>query len=68
VPPFRYYLMPLQKSIDKLRKNLLQMGKDGHLRIKYVIEDNKELQEDTIDMVKQDGTAQWLVGDQLKQD
>jgi hypothetical protein len=44
------------------------MAKDGHLRIKYVIEENTQLQDDTIAMVKQDGTAQWLVGDQLKQD
>ena len=44
------------------------MEKDGHLLIKYIIENNKQLQLDTIDMVKQDGTAQWLVGDELKQD
>jgi hypothetical protein len=66
VAPFRFYLTPLQKSIEKVRKNLLQMEKDGHLRIKYVIEENHELQNDTIDMVKQDGTSQWLVGDELK--
>jgi hypothetical protein len=66
VNPFNYYLMPLLKSIEKVRKNLLQMAKDGHLRIKYVIEENKELQDDTTAMVKQDGTAQWLIGDQLK--
>jgi hypothetical protein len=41
VNPFNYYLSPLQMSIDKVRKNLLQMAKDGHLRIKYVIEENK---------------------------
>ena len=68
IPPFKYYLMPLMKSIEKLRKNLLQMEKDGVLMIKYVIEDNKELQDDTIDMIKQDGIVQWLVGDELKQD
>jgi hypothetical protein len=44
------------------------MEKDGHLLIKYIIENNKQLQLDTIDMVKQDGTSQWLVGDELKQD
>ena len=44
------------------------MEKDGVLRIKYVIENNKQLQTDTIDMVKTDYIAQWLVGDELKQD
>jgi hypothetical protein len=33
------------------------MDRLGHLRRKYVIEDNKELQQFTIAMVKQDGIA-----------
>lgn len=58
----------MKDAITKLRKNLLAMEKGGPLYIKYVIEENTALQNDTIDMVKQDGIAQWLVGDELKQD
>ena len=68
VASFRYYLTPLEKAIEKTRKNLLKMQKDGILTIKYQVELNKELQDDVIDMVKCDGIAQWLVGDELKQD
>jgi hypothetical protein len=42
-PPFKFYLQPLADAIMKVRKNLLQMEKDGHLFIKYVIEENKQL-------------------------
>ena len=42
-PPFKFYLQPLTDAIMKVRKNLLQMEKDGHLFIKYVIEENKQL-------------------------
>lgn len=44
------------------------MHKDGHLRIKYIIENNTELQDQTKKMVKSDGLAQWLMGDHQKQD
>jgi hypothetical protein len=40
----------------------------GHLRSKYFIERNKELQDKTILMVDKDQTAQWLAGDEIKQD
>ena len=36
--------------------------------MKYIIENNVELQKETMNMVKKDGQAQWLVGDELKQD
>jgi len=45
---------------------LLHMNKLGPLRCKYVIEDNKDLQELTINTIKEDGTVQWLAGDELK--
>ena len=35
---------------------------------KYIIEKNEDLQKQTIEMVKRDLTAQWLMGDELKQD
>jgi hypothetical protein len=44
------------------------MNEDGILRVKYIIEDNTELMEKTIVMVQKDMTAQWLGGDELKQD
>ena len=46
----------------------MEKKKLGHLRLKYIIEDNKELQDLVKEMVKQDTIAQWLVGDELKQD
>lgn len=44
------------------------MNDEGILRCKYIIEDNTELMEKTIVMVQKDLTAQWLAGDELKQD
>ena len=44
------------------------MHRLGHLRIKYKIEDNLELQELIKAMVKKDNIVQWLAGDQLKRD
>ena len=44
------------------------MHKDGHLRVKYVVEQNSDLVDDCAEMLKKDFTAQWLMGDQLKQD
>lgn len=43
VRPFEYYLTPLKQSITTVRSTLLEMNKLGHLRIKYVIEDNLAL-------------------------
>ena len=44
------------------------MEKLGPLRIRYIIEDNKELQDQIKAMVKQDNIVQWLMHDELKQD
>ena len=51
-----------------MRECLLKMEKDGPLFCKYIIEQNKELMDLTIIMVRKDLLAQWLVGDSLKQD
>ena len=40
----------------------------GVLRCKYIIEQNEDLMKKVIIMAKMDGTAQWLTGDELKQD
>ena len=45
IPPFAFYLNPLAKLIKDCRDTLLGMEKLGNLRIKYIIEDNKELQD-----------------------
>jgi len=68
ITPFAYYLNPLNDSITVVRKTLLKMNEDGPLRIKYIIEENKQLQDECTVMVKKDYLAQWLVGDHLKQD
>jgi hypothetical protein len=46
----------------------MDMNAAGILRCRYIIEDNTELGEKIIKMVQRDNTAQWLVGDLLKQD
>ena len=66
VKPFAYYLHPLNDSVTKMRARLLKMDALGHLRRKYKIEGNTELQNEVKDMVKKDLIVQWLVGDELK--
>lgn len=68
IPPLKFYLEPLWKALDKVEKLLLDMHAKGFLRIKYKIEENTELQNAVIEMIKKDNIAQWLAGDKLKQD
>lgn len=68
IPPFEYYLTPLQLALDKVIAELLRMQKEGPLRSRYYIELNEELQNLVIEMVRLDGICQWLIGDELKQD
>ena len=42
------------------------MEKEGVLYIKYIVENNTELQEEVIEMVRKDFISQWLMGDELK--
>jgi len=55
--PFAYYLNPLNDSINTVRKSLIDMHKKGHLLIRYKLEDNEELQDQTIKMLKADYLA-----------
>lgn len=48
ITPFRYYITPLMSSVTKVRTDLLKMHTDGVLLIKYIVELNTELKEDTI--------------------
>ena len=68
IPPLRFYLMPLWQALDKVEKILLDMHHKGVLRIKYKIEENMELHNAIIEMVKKDNVSQWLAGDALKRD
>ena len=43
IVPFRTYLHPLLDSLTSVREELLEMNKRGHLLIKYIVEENKEL-------------------------
>lgn len=61
-------MTPLLNSINAVRDALTNMHKLGHLRIKYIVEDNDGLVKGCTDMIKKDYIAQWLMGDQLKQD
>ena len=44
------------------------MERDGPLHVKYIVEDNKELQDLVKSLIEKDHIVQWLVGDELKQD
>jgi len=66
--PMAFYLTPLKNSIKEMRTELLSMRKLGPNRSKYILEKNQPLHELVIKMVKNDVTAQWLMGDHLKND
>jgi hypothetical protein len=66
--PLAFYLTPLADSLKDVRDCLLKMHQEGPLHCKYVIENNEELMKKTIEMIKKDVIAQWLAGDELKQD
>ena len=68
IVPFEFYLTPLEKQYTKVRTVLLDMHKKGHLLVKYAIEQNTELLNETIEMLKRDKIAQLLLGNPLKQD
>jgi hypothetical protein len=67
IKPFHYYLQPLEDALNAVIEELLRMRKAGVLRSKYYIENNFELQSRIITMVETDIVAQWLVGNELKQ-
>ena len=50
--PFYYFLTPLSDAITKVRNDLLKMDEEGHLFIKYIVEENEGLKKDTIFMTK----------------
>lgn len=66
--PMAFYLTPLKVSIKLMRDELLHMRKLGANRCKYYIEENQPMHELIIKMVKNDVTAQWLMGDSIKND
>jgi uncharacterized short protein YbdD (DUF466 family) len=66
--PMAFYLNPLKNSIKALREELIRMRHLGPNRCKYYIEENEEMHDLAIKMVKSDVTAQWLMGDKLKND
>jgi hypothetical protein len=56
-PALNFYMTPLKNSVKDCRDWMLKMESDGPLRIKYIVENNKELQDKTIFMLKQDFNA-----------
>jgi 3-methyladenine DNA glycosylase AlkC len=66
--PLAFYLTPLADQLKDVRDCLLKMHQEGPLHCKYVIENNEDLMKKTCEMVKKDVVAQWLAGDELKQD
>ena len=57
VRPFEFYLTPLFKAITQVRDTLREMGRLGHLRIRYVVEENKKMADEIAEMVKRDMVA-----------
>ena len=68
IVPMSFYLSPLKNSIKTMRTELIEMRKRGPNRCKYYVEQNEPMQAYIIDMVAKDVTAQWLMGDKLKND
>lgn len=66
--PMAYYLTPLKSAIKTMREEVLQMRKRGPNRCKYYVEHNELMHTHIITMVAKDVTAQWLMGDKLKND
>jgi hypothetical protein len=67
IPPFKFYLDPLEKALDEVIAELLSMKKAGLLRSRYIVEKNEELAKRVRTMVEADLEARWLVGDMMKQ-
>jgi hypothetical protein len=57
IVPFKQYLDPLDKALTTVRNRLLKMEKEGILYVKYIIENNTELHDECIEMVKKDFIA-----------
>lgn len=68
VRPFEYFMEKMEKIINSVREELLNMHKLGHLRCRYNIEKNFEMAKRMQEMVTFDLKIQVLVGDELKQD
>ena len=52
VRPFRFYMSDMEDKIKKVRAELLEMDKLGHLRCKYFVEKNQKMAQLMEDMVK----------------
>ena len=68
IPPLAFYMTPLSLALDDVIKCLLEMRKDGVLRCKYFLEENKTLQNFVITLIHKDVDVQWLAGTVLKRD
>lgn len=66
--PMAFYLTPLRNAIKAMRDELIRMRKLGQNRCKYFIEQNEAMHKLIITMVSKDVTAQWLMGNKLKND
>lgn len=68
IVPFHYYMQPLRNRLDEVIACLNAMRKAGPLRCKYIVENNNELYEKTVAMVKADNIMQWVAANDLKRD
>jgi hypothetical protein len=57
IPPFKYYLDPLEKALADVEAELLRMRKAGLLRSRYIVEKNEVLASLVRTMVEADITA-----------
>lgn len=66
ITPFACYLNPLKEATTTVRLELQDMHKKGPLLIKYYVEDNEDLRNKVLHMLKMDQKAQLLMGDKLR--
>ena len=68
IPPFRFYIEPMQNAYRELVKVLRDMHKAGPLHCSYYVERNKDMCEKIFELVRQYNIVKILAGDDLKRD
>ena len=68
IPPFAFYLQPMQDFFDDLVNELRGMNKAGPLHCSYYVEKNYQMSVKIMRLVQEYNVVAWLVGDELKRD
>ena len=68
VPPFAFYMNPMQEAYDSLVSELREMHKKGPLRMSYYVERNYEMTKRIYKLVEHYNIVKILMGDKLRRD